>query len=230
MSYILPIITFFTLVFGACNSNPVVTTSTESPSTDTLIPYLEPAIIALPTPDSLAFGGTLDCRRFQFPGKSLLNSDPKSRYCGYAKSNPSISKEDVFPIIFKPKHSPDSNTLSIDIYGLGKEDGLVSMLRIYKIKPQPGIYQHLKNEVSTSFYFMSDRCSPPHSSYKIDPDEQSYFKVISYDTVQQVLKGRFRMHFILQKANKEGYPKKLFFDDGVVWVKANLIHKAQLLK
>ena len=230
MSYILPIITSFALVFGACNSNPVVTTSTESPSGDTLVPYLEPAIIALPTPDSLAFGGTLDCRRFQFPGKNLLNSNVKRRFCGYAKSSPSISENGVFPVLSRLKHPIDSNIGSLSIYGLNKDGEAVSDLRIRNIKLEPGIYQPLKNEQTISFKYISDGCSPPHSSYKIDPDEQSYFKVISYDTVQQVLKGRFRMHFILQKANKEGYPKKLFFDDGVVWVKANLIHKAQLLK
>jgi hypothetical protein len=230
MSYILPIITSFALVFSACNSNPVVTTSTESPSGDTLVPYLEPAIIALPTPDSLAFGGTLDCRRFQFPGKSPLNSDVKRRFCGYAKSAPSISENGVFPALFRLKHALDANTGSLDIYGLNKEGKAVSDLHISNISLQSGIYQPLKNEVNISFKYISDGCSPPHSSYKIDPDEQSYFRVISYDTAQQVLKGRFLMHFILQKANKEGYPKKLFFDDGVVWVKANLIQNARIVK
>jgi hypothetical protein len=230
MSYILPIITFFTLVFGACNSNPVVTTSTESPSGDTLIPYLKPTIIALPTPDSLAFGGTLDCRRFQFPGKNLLNSNVKRRFCGYAKSVPSISENGVFPALFRLKHTLDSNTGSLDIYGLNKEGKAVSDLHISNISLQPGIYQPLKNEVNISFEYISDGCTPPYSSYKIDPDEQSYFRVISYDTTQQVLKGRFRMHFILQTAQKEGYPKKLFFDDGVVWVKANLIQNARIVK
>lgn len=229
MSYILPIITSFALVFGACNSNPVVTTNTESPSTDTLIPYLEPAIIALPTPDSLAFGGTLDCRRFQFPGKNLLNSNGKRRFCGYAKSVPSISENGVFPVLFRQKHTLDANTGSLDIYGLNKEGMAVSDLHISNISLQPGIYQTLKNEVSSYYYDINGGCSS-YNHYIIDPDEQSYFKVISYDTAQQVLKGRFRMHFILETAQKKGYPKKLFFDDGAVWVKANLIQNARIVK
>ena len=157
MSYILPIITSFALVFGACNSNPVVTTSTESPSGDTLVPYLEPAIIALPTPDSLAFGGTLDCRRFQFPGKNLLNSNVKRRFCGYAKSSPSISENGVFPVLSRLKHPIDSNIGSLSIYGLNKDGEAVSDLRIRNIKLEPGIYQPLKNEQTISFKYISER-------------------------------------------------------------------------
>ena len=183
-------------------------------------PYL------LPTPDSIAFAsGQVKCG---------INSY-RYKYCGYASAQkdssdwivlPSLHRLITLPPFKRLKIETDSSFGSLTLFVFPANGSPLASLTFSTFKLQKGIYLPIKEPFPTYFldFHISYRdidggCSS-FNWYTPDSTKVSFLQVIDYDSTKKELKARFRVYMKLQQANKPGYPKTLFFDDGLVFARS----------
>lgn len=209
-------ITFITtLVFAALlvscsNTVPPVNDNTTNTTT---VP--EAHSFELPTPDSLAFVGTIRCKT----GKV-------SKICGYGAYLRDATVHKIIPAFSPSFPKNDSPLCYIGVHEYGKSGELINSISIGWLPLGSGVYflqrvfgQNVKKIPTATYYDSNGGCSDKNQ-YVLDTTHQSFVKVVSYDSVSKEIKLRFDLYFQLEKINVPGdYPKYLHFGDGVLLAK-----------
>lgn len=169
----------------------------------------------LPTPDSLAFVGEIQCET----GK-------RYKYCGYSSYLRDSVLCHAVPGFVRFALNTKAPYCGIEINELSSSGAIYSTIHIGGLSFQSGIYFPIRgrekrqiNEISAIYYDSNGGCSDKNQ-YVLDTTHQSFVKVVSYDSVSKEIKLRFDLYFQLEKINVPGdYPKYLHFGDGVVLAK-----------
>jgi hypothetical protein len=177
------------------------------------IPPISPPLLvdsfALPTSDRIAFS-------WMWPldsGKTAYNH----RFNGNVFAIKDTIKWHSSAALYIKNDYPEKNQnlVLMELKVFSNSGQVIKTISIRLPSEKPGIYKGEQAGVMFSYYDSEDNCAVI-SYYKPDPNQLSFFKVVSYDSEKKELKGRFKFHFVKTDDNSGNHPDSIFFDDGVV--------------
>jgi hypothetical protein len=175
----------------------------------------EPDSFEFSTPDSIAFNGV------------VLTGVNQSwwKYSGYAFAESDKTKWKFLPAFYHQNLGTDSVSGFIAMYEFNKNGFPIRSLKISGFPLKPGVYFPIKHGFPTRAYDLyinyqdlNDACSGL-TYYDNDPAQQSFLKIISYNSATKEVRARFMFYLKLNREVSSEYPSRLIFDEGVVVAK-----------
>lgn len=172
----------------------------------------------LPTPDSIAFLTLDSClisRNFNgITWHGCASGIANGSYCYFYPTlefNIHSNKMLGYMPIYKLKKDTTQGILGMDLLPL--KQGMYTDIVSY----QNGLVDF------RNFIFVGFQISEIEKlgDYRIDSTKINFIKVVSYDSIQQVIKARFKFHFYLTSINNKIYYPNLedsiLIDDGIIY-------------